>query len=252
MYLNSIQESAISLLQNSLDSGTPVAQSDPDLQRIQLTARFSRQNAAAGEMFVGKAAPDSEVYLSQNIGAGASFSSLSKSILSSLPREITPEFKQHLATLDALAKAGDNATEEQVRDALLAYKAMGKTLKIAIARPLIDYGIRTGLAEVPYVGPFSGTIANIAADPLAKMVVECGDKYAGLRQKLINKALQAMGREPIVTEQQDLFMTKLLSKFAGGILNEINAREAGGTLRADHALDTQVAAAGVGAAAYAK
>ena len=216
MRLNNIQNSAITLLENHLGE-QPITswQSNPDEQ----AALKNIQNYQVYQM------------RSQRVGASQSpmmTASFSEDIISTLPILMTPEVKKHLQTLDSYSKLGDTPTAEQNKEATEAYRAIGKSIKVAIMEKVIGCGIREGLAEAPYVGPFASVIASIAAKPLAEMAASLSNNHIKLQHRLINLALRMLGKEPISIDDHDLFMAKAIGKFAGGILGHAEQEAASG------------------------
>jgi hypothetical protein len=228
MHLNPTQDAAIDVLNKVMlqKSSTAPADISDDVATLRVYQLSHRQN------------PD-------QIMLGSWQSDLGKELLKGLPGVITPEFKQRLRTLAEFDKAGADATPEQQQAAVEAYQAVGKTLKVAVAKTLISYGIKTGLADTP-AAPVAGVIANVASGPLAEMVVATSEASSALQQKLINIALVRMGREPIESGKQDEFMARMLGKFSDGILQEIEKRgSAAPSLHLQRASSAAVEQAGV-------
>lgn len=204
MLLNNEQKSGLSIVEQAFGD-QPIAPDSPDVQRSRLTA----QRIAPAQAVVEKTVGDS----------------LKGGIFTELPNFATPELIDHLKTLSAFNKAGKNATAEQQAQAVEAYKGLGRGIKIVLAKELIRRGIKAKLETIDQVAPFASMIANVTSGPIAEFAVDHIEKQQALVMKVINKGLEAIGREPISTENQDLFMTKLVSKFSDDILNQMGAKQ---------------------------
>ncbi len=264
---NAIQNSAISLVEEALNTPQSIDKDDPNLQYMRMTSgnAMTAYGGSAGEnkrVF----GPATEALLAKRGGnemAAASgieskllglssspakeglmmaagdkpglLSGLDKEILSNLPKVITPEFKDNLRTLSEYAKAGDKATPEQEEAAIKAYKAVGVELKKVILQPVIKLGIIASLSKIPVIGSMAPMIADVAAEPLAEMAAKMDMGHGMIAMKLLNLGLKAIGRDPIEDRHIDTFAAKTLGSFSGTLLEQIELREKNGTLRGDMA-----------------
>jgi len=142
---------------------------------------------------------------------------------------ITPEFKEHLRTLANIDTLGKEPTEAERDAAIEAYNAIGRKINIAVAKAVMHHGIRTAAKAWEYSAPFADAIAGIAAEPLAKMMVDASETSSGFQQKLVNAVLGKMGKGSInfsdSKSKKDFGMARFIGKFAGGILQTIEGKE---------------------------